>query len=70
MAMNSLHHAVGRVADCGREAIMAFAEGDELRLMLMGLRRFTKIDPYNLKEARRNVANHVTERGGFSFGRG
>jgi alkylation response protein AidB-like acyl-CoA dehydrogenase len=70
MAMIYLHHAVGRVADCGREAIMAFAEGDELRLMLMGLRRFTKIDPYNLKEARRNVANHVTERGGFSFGRG
>lgn len=67
MAMIYLHHAVNRAAEAGREAISAFAEGDELRLMLMGLKRFTKIDPYNLKEARRKVANHVIEKGEYPF---
>ncbi len=63
MAMIYLHHAVNKTAAAGREAISSLAEGDELRLMLMGLKRFTKIDPYNLKEARRKVANYVIEKG-------
>ena len=67
MAMIYLHHAVNRAAEAGREAISAFAEGDELRLMLMGLKRFTKTDPYNLKEARRKVAKHVIEKGEYAF---
>jgi alkylation response protein AidB-like acyl-CoA dehydrogenase len=67
MAVVYLHHAVGKAATCGREAIMAFAEGDELRLLLMGLKRFTKVDPYNLKEARRKIANYVIEKGEYPF---
>jgi len=67
MTLIYLHHAVNRAAQAGREAISAFAEGDELRLMLMGLKRFTKIDPYNLKEARRKVANYVIEKGEYPF---
>jgi alkylation response protein AidB-like acyl-CoA dehydrogenase len=67
MAMIYLHHAVDKAASAGREAISSFAEGDELRLMLMGLKRFTKIDPYNVKEARRKVANHAIEKGEYPF---
>jgi len=67
MAMIYLHYAMNKGAAAGREAINAFAEGDEQRLMLMGLKRFTKIDPYNLKEARRKVANHVIEKGEYPF---
>jgi alkylation response protein AidB-like acyl-CoA dehydrogenase len=67
MAIIYLHHAVNKGAAAGREAIASFAEGDELRLMLMGLKRFTKIDPYNLKEARRKVANYVIEKGEYPF---
>jgi alkylation response protein AidB-like acyl-CoA dehydrogenase len=67
MAMIYLHHAVNKAAAAGREAITSFAEGDEQRLMLMGLKRFTKVDPYNLKEARRKVANHLIEKGSFAF---
>jgi alkylation response protein AidB-like acyl-CoA dehydrogenase len=67
MAMIYLHHAIGKAATAGREAISSFAEGDEQRLMLMGLKRFTKIDPYNLKEARRKIANHVIEKGEYPF---
>ena len=67
MALIYLHHAVDKAASAGREAISSFAEGDELRLMLMGLKRFTKIDPYNVKEARRKVANYAIEKGAYPF---
>jgi alkylation response protein AidB-like acyl-CoA dehydrogenase len=67
MALIYLHHAVDKAASAGREAISSFAEGDELRLMLMGLKRFTKIDPYNVKEARRKVANYAIEKGEYPF---
>jgi alkylation response protein AidB-like acyl-CoA dehydrogenase len=65
IAMIYLHHAVNKAAAAGREAISAFAEGDEQRLMLMGLKRFTKIEPYNLKKARRVVADHVISKGEY-----
>ena len=67
MALIYLHCAVERAANAARHAIFAFADGDELRLMLLGLKRFTKIDPYNLKDARRNVANYVIEKGEYPF---
>lgn len=67
MAIIYLHHAIEKAASAAKQAIYAFAEGDELRLMLLGLKRFTKIDPYNLKEARRKVANHVIEKGEYPF---
>jgi hypothetical protein len=67
MAIVYLHEAVEKAATAGKHAIYAFADGDELRLMLLGLKRFTKIDPYNLKEARRKIANHVIEKGEYPF---
>ncbi|MBK5280084.1 MAG: acyl-CoA dehydrogenase family protein [Bacteroidia bacterium] len=67
MAIIYLHNAMEKAASAGRQAIYAFAEGDELRLMLLGLKRFTKIDPYNLKEARRRVANYVIDKGEYPF---
>ena len=67
MALIYLHFAMEKAAYCGRQAITSFAEGDELRLMLMGLKRFTKVEPYNLKEARRRVANFVIEKGEYPF---
>lgn len=67
MAIIYLHHAMEIAASAGRNAIMSFAEGDELRLMLMGLKRFTKIAPYNLKAARRKVADHIIAKGEYPF---
>ncbi len=66
-AMIYLHGAVNKLDSAGREAIMSFAEGDELRVMLMGLKRFTKIEPLNLKEARRRIAEAAIEKGGYLF---
>lgn len=51
--------AVDAVAKAGKEALWAFAEGDELRMMLVGLRRFTKMEPFNVKEARQKVAQEL-----------
>jgi hypothetical protein len=67
MAILYLHSAMEKAALAGKHAIYAFAEGDEQRLMLLGLKRFTKIDPYNLKEARRRVANYIIEKGEYPF---
>jgi alkylation response protein AidB-like acyl-CoA dehydrogenase len=65
MALVYMHHAVEKASASARHAILGFAEGDELRLMLLGLKRFTKIDPYNLKEARRTIADYVIEKGEY-----
>ena len=42
MAQLYLYHAVDIVTQKGKEGIVSFAEGDEQRMMLMGLKRFTK----------------------------
>jgi hypothetical protein len=67
MAIVYLHEAVEKAASAGKQAIYAFADGDELRLMLLGLKRFTKVEPYNLKEARRKIADRVIEKGEYPF---
>ncbi|RYF90081.1 MAG: acyl-CoA dehydrogenase [Chitinophagaceae bacterium] len=54
-----LTDAVDAVNKAGKEAINAFAEGDEQRMMLLGLKRFTKMAPFNTKEARRRIAAKV-----------
>ena len=67
LAIVYLHRAVEKSNLVGKEAIYAFAEGDEMRMMLMGLKRFTKIDPYNLKEARRRIADRLLEKNDYAF---
>ncbi|WP_296623353.1 acyl-CoA dehydrogenase family protein [Marivirga sp.] len=62
-----MHRAVEISNKAGKEAIFAFAEGDEQRMMLLGLKRFTKIDPMNLKEVRRSIADHVLEKKAYEF---
>ncbi len=51
--------AVDGLQKAGKEALWAFAEGDEQRMMLVGLRRFTKMEPFNVKQARQNVAQEI-----------
>ncbi len=54
-----LNDAVDVVNKAGKEAINAFADGDEQRMMLLGLKRFTKTAPYNSKAARRRIADKL-----------
>ncbi|XWW47807.1 acyl-CoA dehydrogenase family protein [Fibrella sp. USSR17] len=67
IAITYLHEAVEKISAAGRSAITSFAEGDELRVMLMGLKRFTKIEPINLKEARRRVADAMIAENKYIF---
>jgi alkylation response protein AidB-like acyl-CoA dehydrogenase len=51
----------------GKDAINSYAEGDEQRMMLMGLKRFTKVENENIKEFRRTVANKLIEENKYCF---
>ncbi|RXK48107.1 acyl-CoA dehydrogenase family protein [Aquirufa rosea] len=66
-ALVYLHEAVDKIHQSGKEVITGFASGDELNVMLMGLKRFTKIDPKNLKEARRKIAAAAILKNGYIF---
>jgi alkylation response protein AidB-like acyl-CoA dehydrogenase len=59
--------AADKINVSGKQAIAAMADGDELRMMMMGLKRFTKVTPYNTKEARRRVADQLTTANKYSF---
>ena len=50
------YEAAEWIHSAGKEALLAFADGDELKMMLMGLKRFCKVEPFNTKEARQRIA--------------
>jgi len=56
-----LYDAADRIGKWGKDAVNAFAEGDEQRMILMGIKRFTKAAPYNSKEGRRRIAASLIE---------
>ncbi len=62
-----LNDAIDKVAKCGKEAINAFAESDEQKMMLLGLKRFTKSDPFNSKDARRLIADKLIADNKYPF---
>ena len=53
------YDAADKIAKSGKDALNTFGEGDELRMMLMGLRRFTKVDSLNVKESRQVIAQKL-----------
>jgi len=59
IARTYLYDTADRVNKSGRDAINAFAEGDEQRMMLLGVKRFTKADSFNTKDARRRIADKL-----------
>ncbi|QEK52952.1 acyl-CoA dehydrogenase [Pedobacter aquae] len=62
-----MQQAVDKVYLAGKEALNSFAEGDELNMMLMGLRRFTKVAPFNIKDARQRVAKQLIEANKYCY---
>jgi len=62
-----LYQTGDKVAVAGKEALYSFAEGDELRMMLVGLRRFTKSEPFNIKETRQRVAKQLIEANKYCY---
>ncbi|QXP57833.1 acyl-CoA dehydrogenase family protein [Cellulophaga sp. HaHa_2_95] len=63
-----LYTAVDTVIQKGKEAIVSFAEGDEQRMMLMGLKRFTKYtNNPNVVALRTQIADKVAADNGYTF---
>ena len=63
-----VHNAIEKLAHSGREAIYAFAEGDDQRMLLMGLKRFTKYaQPINPMKSRRDIADRLISDGGWKL---
>jgi alkylation response protein AidB-like acyl-CoA dehydrogenase len=68
MAKLYLYHAVDIVEEKGKESIISFAEGDEQRMMLMGLKRFTKYVNYpDIVDLRIEIAEKVKEENSYCF---
>ncbi|MGB3344978.1 MAG: acyl-CoA dehydrogenase family protein [Aequorivita sp.] len=70
IAMSQLYlfHAVDIITVKAKEAILSFAEGDEQRMMLMGLRRFTKYQNMpNIGQLRRTIAEKVIAENHYPF---
>ncbi|NRA48318.1 MAG: acyl-CoA dehydrogenase family protein, partial [Phaeodactylibacter sp.] len=59
--------ATSRINKNATDALVSFAEGDLLRTMLMGLKRFTKYTPTNVKKARRMIADRMIEANAYCF---
>jgi len=62
-----LYDAADKVNKAGKDAVNSFSDGDEQRMILMGLKRFTKAEPFNIKDARRRIADKMVAEGKYCF---
>jgi hypothetical protein len=62
-----VNDAIEKINLFGKHAITAFTEGDELKMLLLGLKRFTKLEPVNTVKLRRNIADKLIEANHFCF---
>ncbi len=62
-----LYDAADRINKSGKDALNSFADGDELRMMHIGLKRFTKVEPFNTKDARRRICEKLVSDNGYHF---
>jgi alkylation response protein AidB-like acyl-CoA dehydrogenase len=60
-----LSETVDKVNVAGKEAIASFVTGDEMKVMMMGMKRFTKMNPINTKQLRREIAEAMIENNGY-----
>ena len=67
MVKTYFYDAADQMNKFAKDAINTFAEGDEARMMLMGLKRFTKTEPFNPKEARQLIASKVIAENRYCF---
>lgn len=68
MAKLYLYNAVSIVEKNGKESIISFAEGDEQRMLLMGLKRFVKYVNYpDIVDLRKEIAEKVKAENKYCF---
>lgn len=68
MSQLYLYNAVEIISKSAKSGIISFAEGDEQRMMLMGLKRFTKYTNYpNVAALRNSIAAKVNKENTYCF---
>jgi alkylation response protein AidB-like acyl-CoA dehydrogenase len=67
IAKSYFYDSADRIEKAAKDAIYSFAEGDEARMMLMGLKRFTKVEAFNPKNARQLIAQKLIEDKKYNF---
>jgi len=67
MMQTFVYDAADRINKNGKDALNAFADGDELKMMHIGLNRFTKVDTFNTKAARRRIADKMIAAKKYAF---
>ncbi len=67
MVQTYLYDAADRINKSAKDALNSFAEGDELRMMHIGIKRFTKVEPFNTKAARRRIADKLVAENRYCF---
>jgi alkylation response protein AidB-like acyl-CoA dehydrogenase len=67
MVKTFFYDAADKIDKAGKDALNSFAEGDELRMMLMGLKRFTKTETFNPKAARQKIAEQIIEANKYCY---
>jgi alkylation response protein AidB-like acyl-CoA dehydrogenase len=68
MAQLYLYYAVEKVNEKAKKGIISFAEGDEQKMMLMGLKRYTKYENYpNIIALQELVAKKVVDENTYPF---
>lgn len=67
MAKVWVYDQADQINKWGKDALTAFATGDELKMMLMGLKRFTKVEPLNTKELRQQIAMTLIEKNNYAW---
>lgn len=67
MMRTYLYDAADRINKAGKDALNRFADGDELRMMHIGLKRFTKVEPFNSIAARRRIAEEMIAKNSYCF---
>ncbi|MEO6914953.1 MAG: acyl-CoA dehydrogenase family protein [Chitinophagaceae bacterium] len=60
-----IYDAADQINKFGKDAVNSFSDGDEWRMMLLGLKRFTKVEPFNAKETRRRIADKAILEGKY-----
>ncbi len=67
IAKTFFYDATDKIAKAAKDAINSFAEGDEARMMLTGVKRFTKLDGINPKNERQLIAQYLIEKNAYTL---
>jgi alkylation response protein AidB-like acyl-CoA dehydrogenase len=67
MAQVYINDAMERLAFCAKNAVAGWAEGDNLRILMMAIKRYTKHEFLNTKNLRRKIAETLIQSGKFCY---